>query len=271
MVVRAKQGIIPWLGRAHIGLGWAAFLGKTGDNRAHAHHALQVVVGFGSPARIWTNGKVIAVNAAVVPSDVIHALLPSNSDVGLLYIDSESNTARELMRQLAGASPGPYGEIWHVPTVNAVQVACAFERAVSGHPQGLQALLGELIAQRNKAPETVPAQLENVDATLARVVERLHCAEHLNFKAVELAAWAHLSTSRFGHRFRDYTGMPLRPYLRWLRLQKAAASIVAGASATTAAHAAGFADAAHLSRTFARHFGIAPSTLARLATNQVAI
>ena len=138
-------------------------------------------------------------NAAGVPGDLIHALLPSNMDVGLLYLDSESNSAHELMQHFAGL--GLSGEIWCLPNNNGPGIRCAFEQAVAAR---------RLLKIRR-------------------------------------------------------TGMPLRPYLRWLRLQRSAVSIIAGSSATESAHGAGFADAAHLSRTFSRHFGIAPSMLARLA------
>jgi AraC-like DNA-binding protein len=63
------------------------------------------------------------------------------------------------------------------------------------------------------------------------------------------------------HVFTDSMGIPLRPYLAWLRLQRAATAIVGGNSLGEAAHAAGFADAAHMSRTFKRMLGVAPSFL----------
>ena len=59
--------------------------------------------------------------------------------------------------------------------------------------------------------------------------------------------------------------LPVRPYLAWLRLQRAAAAIVAGTPLATAALDAGFADAAHMSRTFRRMLGMAPSMLRPLA------
>jgi methylphosphotriester-DNA--protein-cysteine methyltransferase len=39
--------------------------------------------------------------------------------------------------------------------------------------------------------------------------------------------------------------IPLRPYLRWLKLERAASAIADGAMLSEAAYAAGFADAAH--------------------------
>jgi AraC-like DNA-binding protein len=63
--------------------------------------------------------------------------------------------------------------------------------------------------------------------------------------------------------------VPVRPYIRWLRLQRAACELMDGATASMAAHRAGFADAAHMTRTFRYMLGTTPSDLAlrnRLAT-----
>lgn len=54
--------------------------------------------------------------------------------------------------------------------------------------------------------------------------------------------------------------VPYSVWRRWLRLQHALAAVQAGASLTAAAHAAGFADSAHLTRSCRAMFGITPST-----------
>lgn len=51
-----------------------------------------------------------------------------------------------------------------------------------------------------------------------------------------------------------------------MRLQAAIRESAQGATLTHAACAAGFADAAHLTRTFRRMFGIAPSSVHRSIT-----
>ena len=63
------------------------------------------------------------------------------------------------------------------------------------------------------------------------------------------------------HAFTDSVGIPLRPYLQWLKLQRAAAAIAAGKPLAEAAHAAGFSDAAHMTRTFRKTLGTTPSAL----------
>ena len=63
--------------------------------------------------------------------------------------------------------------------------------------------------------------------------------------------------------FVERTGLPFRTWVLWLRIQRAVELYAAGASLTVAAHEAGFADSAHLSRTFRRTFGL-PATALRV-------
>ena len=77
----------------------------------------------------------------------------------------------------------------------------------------------------------------------------------------ELARLLGLSPDRFRHIFARDMNLPYRRYRLWLRLQTAVAHAQSGASLTEAAHAAGFADSSHLTRTFREMFGIAPSSV----------
>ena len=56
--------------------------------------------------------------------------------------------------------------------------------------------------------------------------------------------------------------MSCRQYLLWTRLYSALGELARGASLTEAALEAGFADAAHLTRTFRRMVGVVPSVIA---------
>jgi ribosome-associated protein len=62
-----------------------------------------------------------------------------------------------------------------------------------------------------------------------------------------------LSPGRTRHLFVQHTGLPFRTWLLWHRLVRALEGWSDGDSLTEAAHAAGFADSAHLSRTFRRN------------------
>ena len=76
-----------------------------------------------------------------------------------------------------------------------------------------------------------------------------------------LAQQVGLSPGRLMHAFTGSIGLPLRPYLAWLRLQRAAAAIAGGRALSEAAVVAGFADSAHMTRTFRRMLGVTPSAL----------
>jgi AraC-like DNA-binding protein len=80
---------------------------------------------------------------------------------------------------------------------------------------------------------------------------------------VDVSAALGLSESRVTHLVSEQLGAPPRAWRTWLRLRDAVERLGDGALVTTAAHAAGFADAAHLSRTCSTTLGIPPSTLRR--------
>ena len=63
--------------------------------------------------------------------------------------------------------------------------------------------------------------------------------------------------------FTSSVGVPLRPYVLWLRLQCGARELAHGTSVADAAAAAGFADAAHFTRTFRRMIGATPRQVLR--------
>ena len=99
-----------------------------------------------------------------------------------------------------------------------------------------------------------------VNRVLKHVRERL--GRGADFSLKTLAAVSGLSPWRFMHVFTESVGVPLRPYILWLRLQRGACELMNGATATEAAQIAGFSDGAHLTRTFRRMLGTTPTDLA---------
>jgi methylphosphotriester-DNA--protein-cysteine methyltransferase len=77
----------------------------------------------------------------------------------------------------------------------------------------------------------------------------------------ELADAVRLSPERLRHLVAQETGMTLSEHRLLHRTTLAIEHRLAGASIPAAADAAGFADHAHLTRTFARVFGRTPSSM----------
>ena len=76
-----------------------------------------------------------------------------------------------------------------------------------------------------------------------------------------LAAAAGLSASRLQHLFLAETGVPLRRFRQWIRFRWMMSRVAAGASLTTAALDAGFANSSHFSHSFKAMFGVSATSI----------
>lgn len=237
-----------WNGSATLGDGWATFSGESGDNSPHQHLLLQLVIAHKNNVRInIVNHGEISSPALVIAANIKHQL--QAGEVLLIYLDPESVLGRALT---ARCNNGYF--LFDDSTRNALSAAAC---------QQVGLALIKAIATHLNVP--IPATETN---TTSDRVERLiadlaHRAE-LPKTLSQFAQEASLSPSRLRHRISTIVGIPFRPYLRWLRLQRAMKYAATGASLTDAAHAAGFADAAHLSRTMRRHFGVVPRDVLRI-------
>ena len=244
-----------WSGQLFLWEGRGLYVGPTYRTTPHAHHAVQVCVALKGRLRLRTAVKAHwrKVRAAVVPPDLQHELDAGGGSTVLLYLDPEGTDARALLRTGSSSIFSPAA-----PTAERL-VNAALERAASGSgPESAFALSEELI--RVLVPQT--ARICPLDGRILRATALLREAPELRIRLADLSTALSLSPSRLSHLFREQVGLPVRRFLLWLRLREALAAVARGESLTTAAHAAGFSDSAHFTRTFRRMLGIAPSELA---------
>lgn len=247
----ARPSASAWKGQARMDLGWGEFVGVTGDNAPHSHHAVQVMLSE-QPQPLWTAALGWQeVRGALIGPELSHRLGSNGEPVRLVYIEPHSDVGRRmtaLLEQGLRVLTPDECEAAHrvLETANAPDLALAEALALSALESLPKIRDRDIEAWIAALPMTLPERL-----TAAR------CAKQLG-----------LSSSRFLHRFRAHTGLPLRPYLRWRRLLVALREAMQGASLTDAAHAAGFSDAAHFTRTFRRHFGLAPSALTTMMSTE---
>lgn len=239
-------------GSLYLWPGRGLYVGRTADTASHSHHALQICVGIEDDIEVdLATGDAYDIarrRCIVITPDRGHRLRGSAGRVALVYVDPESDAAHAILTR--GAS--------------AESIDPSSFLASQGDTDGLAAGQAQEICERIIAglSGTMPRAraIDNrVDRAIAAMRESLDAAPRIG----ELAAGADLSIGRFGHLFREVTGIPVRRYQLWLRLVAALAELTSGCSLTDAAHAAGFADSAHMTRTFRRMFGIAPSALHR--------
>jgi len=221
----------------------------------HAHHAMQLVVGSdgGHLVRTQDDGPWQRFELAAIGSQQPHGLDVTASACGaVIFIEPETREGRALAERLAGAGLAETG--------SGALRAIADAMFAARRPGGDAAVVTE--ARRLVAAlvgSTAPSRVtdDRVLKAIAYIGSRLDRELTLD----EVAAQVHLSPGRFRHLFVEETGMGLRPYLLWRRFLLVWTFRMEGRSLSEAAHAAGFADAAHMTRTSVRTFGFAPSSL----------
>jgi AraC-like DNA-binding protein len=218
---------------------------------AHRHHCVQLLMALrgsllvrGGPEKAWRK-----CGAVWVRPDATHELDARGSTLLIAFISAESDMG-------AGLSARVNSEIKCVPTREVARW-----RAVLGlapDEARTERWLTEFLPQATRDVAIHPG----VRRVLGRLQQPRPALTDVSLRT--LASVAGLSPSRFMHAFTESVGIPVRPYILWLRIQRAACHLRDGASVTNAAHRAGFSDAAHMTRTFRRMLGTTPTKLTLL-------
>ncbi len=241
-----------WSGELTIGLGWVYYRGPVGDTEFHQHYAAQICFPFNGPLNIETlDGNQTVRDILVVGSNVSHRLSSSSPTSQLLYLDPnmmrKSGTRLKLNEMVVlDFSVSQMQNIRTALEIDATQMDSDF---------------GKRVANLIWPEEVESDAFASIDPRITRALAEIESSENLNMTLGQLIENSGLSESRFRHLFSTQVGMSLKSYLLWTKLQRAIQSLATDSSLTRASHAAGFSDSAHLSRTFRRVFGLAPTDL----------
>lgn len=235
--------------------GGCLFIGQDGGIvPPHAHYAIQIAFGAEHGVGFRTNERDdwTRYGGAMIPSRQPHSMDASHlSANAVMFVEPETREGRVLHeRYLEGG----------IAEMPADAFAQTNELFAAWRSQDKEAIVLACMALINTLTDGVEPQSPS-DERILRAVAYINA--HLDAKLTleEVAGAAFLSPSRFRHLFVEQTGMALRPYILWRRFLKVWELGMAGESFSSAAHQAGFADAAHLSRTSKRMFGISPTSM----------
>lgn len=233
-----------WGGAALLRPGVLAFTGSIGSTDVHAHHAVQIITATTAFTVLDERGARHRGLKVVVPADAPHRIEVGAQEGAVVFLEPESAPGRAAHSRALGSG-------WIVTPV------LTFTRR-----RALAAVVDELIAHFTPATGDYGTAVRHpaVDDAL-RLLPDLVAAGPVS--GTELAALVGLSASRLTHLFTEQVGIPLRRYVLWSRLRAAINRVQAGDDLTGAAHGAGFADSAHLTRTTREMFGLPPSVLSR--------
>jgi AraC-like DNA-binding protein len=226
------------------------------DSGRHAHRAVQLTLALDAPFRcLERDGTWQECAFRVFAPEQPHRIVAQGRLVHL-FVDRGPRAWSAWCARHAAAAPD-------AATIEALRTAGAGEGALAPTAAAALAAEWERVCLPHWRRDDTPA-----DARLAALLAMIERDPATPVNHRQLAAAAHLSTSRFAERFRAATGMPVRNYLLWRRLLRSVELLQQGHSATAAAHAAGFSDAAHLSRSFRRILGASPSQLIARPTSE---
>ena len=162
----------------------------------------------------------------------------------MIFVEPETAQGRILLERYATADIADLGgdpaEALVRPLRSGYLASATNEALIAISHDAVAALAGRVPAASAVDPR--------IGRAIAWVRQRLDAPVSL----AEAAGVAHLSPSRFRHLFVAQTGVSFRAYLLWARVGTAVGAAMNGQSWTAAAHEAGFADSAHLSRTCRR-------------------
>lgn len=232
-----------WPGRSLI-------VGPAIDSVMHDHFALQMTAALDHPFWVETATGVTHRQQAIFWPGERHRLEARGATLAHLFVDPGQRHL-DVWRAQADATQAPL-------PVDLVQ---SLGDCLS-HP--LELAEAEILAQRWQAAwlpgfERAPLFDHRISEALSHLAEAPEA-----WRTEDLAQSVGLSPSRFTHLFSQQTGLSPSRYRIWQQLLNAVRALAQGANVTEAAHHAGFADLAHMSRRFHSTFGVVPSALGRM-------
>lgn len=219
-----------WKGRLRLGDYFARWSGSVGDTAPHRHFAAQAVFSSAPLSVIDARGECRSGHCILVEPDTPHRLLSaSEADIWFVEPTVALGPPEDLRNRLLGQE--------------AVHIA----------KEGQPSFWKDWLMRDARRP---------VDPRIIRAAASIDLLIPIGpVRLADAAAESGLSLGRFRHLFAAEMGMAFQRYVLWRRLVIAFDGLEVHASATTAAHMAGFSDSPHFARTIKAMFGIRASDL----------
>lgn len=203
---------------------------------AHCNPVVCVISGIRGSVSVIGDGEQVTGDIVLIRPGIEHKVECTGSGLNAMYLDG---LAWDGLAWPGGA---------------------ALAQRLSG---GIGDLALDAIFQNVEAQDELRRRL-TVDAppcprSLATVIEELASDPMSRMTQFELADRLQMERTGALRLFKAVTGQTFRRFKQWSGLQHAARQVASGELVRTAAMDAGFADTAHLTRTFRQSFGLTPS------------
>lgn len=247
-----------WSGKVFLWEEHGLFFGTAGTAVLHESPAIKICISLAGNFQLRTSDEDAWQNytSAIIPAGQAHAIEGGSNQMAMLLLAPEGNLGQLLIpvtseNKITEISPDILKEIhsrlefFDAPEIEGGEGEAVYRRVI------------EKIAAGSRSDTAA------IDPRVSQSIEWIRAGRENGILVKDIAAEVELSESRFSHLFTEHVRVPVRRYLLWLRLRDALHLLARIGSLTETAHEAGFADSAHLTRTFRTALGITPSALVK--------
>lgn len=240
----------------------AIFTAPTHTSEVSCRPAITLLIGARKPIRVTTADEAYSGTALLVGPNVHRTLAAEQAGLYSLNLDPANRICRYLRNEVfAGREITDLSKKLD-PHMRALAVSAVETPKTCAESYRISQLLLDALF-----PESVGIQ--PIDPRIDLVASWLWTHLPVRVDLNQLSALCGLSRSRLAHLFTEQVGISIRSYLLWVKMRKAAELFVQDLPRMEVAHAIGFSDSAHLSRSFRSHFALTPSFLSNKALVQV--
>lgn len=242
-----------WSGKVLLWEEYGLFFGAAGSAELHESPAIKICISLNDSFELRTADEPNweKYNSAIIPAGLSHAIEGLGNKMAMFLLAPEGGLGQQL---IPFASEN---KITKIPDEKIREILSSIPAFDSSDEENIctKAYINVI--------SLIGSDTSTIDPRVAQSIEWIRAGRDGGFLVKDIAAEVDLSESRFSHLFTEHVRVPVRRYLLWLRLRDALHMLADGGSLTETAHSAGFADSAHLTRTFKTSLGIAPSALVK--------
>ncbi|MDV6237165.1 AraC family transcriptional regulator [Leptospira ellisii] len=217
----------------------------------HEHYAATLALSLGKSISIETESGREKYKAALVGPNTFHRTVSPGVEMVALLVDPETyeyGSISGLVRP---------GEVKRLDESVFSPFAGRLRELYYGNLNDLEA--AELRSDLLRRVSPFDAPKKEVDERIKKIAHKIRTELPDSIRMKEIGKDFSISEDRLIRLFKENLGIPLRRYLLWVRILRAVRELQDGKNLTEAAHAAGFSDSAHFTRTFKENFGFTPS------------
>ncbi|MCW7468855.1 helix-turn-helix transcriptional regulator [Leptospira kanakyensis] len=217
----------------------------------HSHYAATLAISLEKEIMIETELGKQFYRVALVGPNTHHRTISPGVEMVALLIDPETYEFGSISKHISS------GEVKHLDIQNFLPLMDSLKALYYGDLNDTEATKLQLSLLRTVYPfDTLET---NIDPRIQKIAQKIRMEIPNSIRMKEIGKDFSISEDRLIRLFKENLGIPLRRYLLWVRILRAVKELKAGNNLTDAAHAAGFSDSAHFSRTFKENFGFIPS------------